>query len=115
MHTNQTGTFPVTSSKGNKNMMVIYSYDTNKILVHTMKTRKRSEIAQAYEKIFKQLTANGFRPIVRRISNKASVVIKHFDRNYFVEFQLVPPYKHSCNPREKSICMWKDKYIWRYL
>ena len=44
---NQTGRFPVTSSKGNKYLMVMYDNDTNAILAEPMKNRSQQEIMQA--------------------------------------------------------------------
>ena len=41
--------------------MVMYSYDTNEILVHPMKIKTGAEISQVYDKIFRKLTASGFR------------------------------------------------------
>jgi hypothetical protein len=38
--TNQTGRFPVKSSKGKSYIMVLYNYDSNGILATTMKSRK---------------------------------------------------------------------------
>jgi hypothetical protein len=35
--TNQTGQFPVTSSRGNQYILVLYDYDTNAILMEPLK------------------------------------------------------------------------------
>ena len=39
LYTDQTGHFPVTSSKGNKHVMVAYNHDSNAILARAIKTK----------------------------------------------------------------------------
>ena len=39
IYTDQTGRFPVTSSKGSKYLMVLYDYDSNAILSEPLKSR----------------------------------------------------------------------------
>ena len=73
-----------------------------------MKNRTVSAIAKAYKKIFKQLTESGFRPRMYWLDNEESELLKHFDRNKQVEFQLVPPHTHRSNPTEKLIHTRKD-------
>ena len=51
IYTNQTGRFPVTSSKGTKYLCIAYEYDSNAILAKPMKGRKGSEILMAYKEI----------------------------------------------------------------
>eukprot|EP00957_Ditylum_brightwellii_P131181 10005659-Ditylum_brightwellii.AAC.1 len=46
IYTDQTGKFPVISSKGNRFVMVIYAYDTNCILVEPMKNRTERSIVE---------------------------------------------------------------------
>eukprot|EP00957_Ditylum_brightwellii_P105581 8049606-Ditylum_brightwellii.AAC.1 len=46
IYTNQTGKFPVVSSKGNRYVMVIYAYDANCILVEPMKNRTEHSIVE---------------------------------------------------------------------
>ena len=42
------GAFPYVSSRGNKYILVLYSNDTNVILVHPPKTKEAHEIKQAW-------------------------------------------------------------------
>ena len=42
IYTDQTGRFPVTSSKGNKYRMVAFKTDSNSIMTELMKSRKAS-------------------------------------------------------------------------
>jgi hypothetical protein len=43
IYTDQTGRFPVVSSKGNKYIMILYDYDSNAILAQHIKYRTAPE------------------------------------------------------------------------
>ena len=49
----QTGAFPRVSNKGNKYICVFYIYDPNFIKGVAIKSRHRSEILEAYTKVYK--------------------------------------------------------------
>ena len=51
IYTNQTGRFPVTSSLGNKYVMIFYNYDTNAILAQPLKNQRGVEILNACQKL----------------------------------------------------------------
>ena len=61
--TNQTGRFPVTSSKGNKYIMVAYAQDPNSILAEPLKSRSAGELLRGYNAIFTTLVESGLKPI----------------------------------------------------
>jgi hypothetical protein len=44
IYTDQTGIFPVVSSKGNKYIMILYDYDSNAILAQPIKDRTAPEL-----------------------------------------------------------------------
>jgi hypothetical protein len=44
IYTDQTGRFPVVSSKGNKYIMILYDYDSNAILAQPIKDRTTPEL-----------------------------------------------------------------------
>jgi hypothetical protein len=49
IYTDQTGRFPVVSSKGNKYIMILYDYDSNAILAQPIKDRTAPEILKAFQ------------------------------------------------------------------
>ena len=49
--TDQTGRFPVTSSRGNKYVMAAYAQDSNMILAEPIKSRSTAELLRAYNTI----------------------------------------------------------------
>ena len=54
-----TGSFPYTSSRGAKYLYLLYDYDANAILVHTLKTRQAQEIKKAWESLTARLMKHG--------------------------------------------------------
>jgi hypothetical protein len=49
IYTDQTGRFPVVSSKGNKYIMILYDYDSNAILAQTIKDQTAPELLKAFQ------------------------------------------------------------------
>jgi hypothetical protein len=48
IYTDQTGRFPVVSSKGNKYIMILYDYDSNAILAQPIKDRTAPELLKGF-------------------------------------------------------------------
>ena len=59
MYTDQTGRFPLTSSRGNKYLMVAVEMDGNYIDAEPMRARTTQELVAAYQAIFKRWKATG--------------------------------------------------------
>ena len=49
IYTDQTGRFPVISSRGYKYIMIAYDYDSNNILAETLKSSTSLHIKNAYQ------------------------------------------------------------------
>jgi hypothetical protein len=49
IYTDQTGRFPVVSSKGNKYIMILYDYDSNAIMAQPIKDRTAPELLRAFQ------------------------------------------------------------------
>ena len=56
MHSNQTGHFPATSSKGNQYIMVLVEVDGNYIDAEPMKNKSEGSIIKAYLILWTRLT-----------------------------------------------------------
>ena len=69
IYTDQTGQFPVTSSKGNKYIIVAFEADSNSIMAEPIKSRKASELTTVYAKIHKMLTSRGLKPTLHILDN----------------------------------------------
>jgi hypothetical protein len=113
MYSDQTGRFPVTSSKGNKEIMIVYDYDSATILAEPIKNRTDNELLRAYSKLHQYSTDQGLKPQLQKLDNKCSEALKQFMSHASVDFQLVPPYDHRQNAAEHTIGIWKDHFMAR--
>ena len=103
IYTDQTGRFPVTSSRGNKYIMIAYDYDSNTINAEALKSRSGEALKNAYMKIQALLTARGLKPKLHFLDNECAASFKDFMKSVHEVFQLVPPHLHRRNAAERSI------------
>jgi hypothetical protein len=108
---NQTGRFPLTSSRGNKYIMIVYDYDSNAILAEPLKSRSENELLRAYTKIHDELSSRGLKPVLQILDNECPSKLKRFMKVNDVTYQLVPPHLHRRNAAERVISTWKDHFI----
>ena len=103
MHSDQTGCFPATSSKGNQYIMVLVEVDGNYIDAEPMKKISEGAIIKAYQMIWTRLTASGaVKPTTHILNNEASEAYKtEIKKNCTI--QLVPPDNHRRNLAERAI------------
>jgi hypothetical protein len=111
IYTDQTGRFPVISSKGNKYIMVLYDYDSNAILAKPIKDRTAPELLKAFQVMEQELVNRGLKPNLMKLDNEASTVLKDYLYHQDITFQLVPPYSHRRNSAERAIRSFKDHLI----
>jgi hypothetical protein len=111
IYTDQTGRFPVVSSKGNTYIMILYDYDINAILAHPIKDRTAPELLKAFQVIEQELVARGLKPKLMKLDNEASKLLKAYLHQQDITFQLVPPYSHRRNSAERAIRSFKDHSI----
>jgi hypothetical protein len=89
--TNQTGRFPVKSSKGKSYIMVLYNYDSNGILATMMKSRKAPDLVAAYNELHQQLLDGGIKPVLQRLDDEISKVLIQAIKDKGIDFQLASP------------------------
>jgi hypothetical protein len=111
IYTDQTGIFPVVSSKGNKYIMIIYYYDSNAIVAQPIKDRTAPELLKAFQFMEQELVARGLKPKLMKLDNEASQLLKDYLHQQDITFQLVPPYSHRRNSAERAIRSFKDHLI----
>jgi hypothetical protein len=97
IYTDQTGRFPVVSSKGNKYIMKLYHYDSNAILSQPIKDRTAPELLKAFQVMEQELVARGLKPKLMKLDNESSKLLKTYLHQQDITFQLVPPYSHRRN------------------
>ena len=108
----QTGRFPVTSSKGNKYIMVMCDHDSNAILTKPLKSKSATEHLQAIKEVHACLNQKGIHPKVHIMDNECSSIVKDYLKNEKkIELLLAPPYLHRINTAEKAIDIFKCHFI----
>ncbi len=111
MYTNQTGRFPVQSSRRNKLIMVLYKNDGNIINAEPMKDNKDNSLIKAYNTLWARVTKSGkVKPMVHILDNEASALFKESIKKN-CDLQLVPPDTHRQNLAERAIQTFKNHFI----
>eukprot|EP00957_Ditylum_brightwellii_P089931 6848872-Ditylum_brightwellii.AAC.1 len=108
IYTDQTGCFPVYSSKDSKYIIVLYCYDANATLAEPIKNRSEGKLLQAYDKMYKYLQDKGYKPYTRWLDNEALTGIKQYNIQNTTQYQLVPPDLQRTNAAERAIRMLKN-------
>jgi hypothetical protein len=111
IHSDLTGRFPTTSAKGNKYILVLYDYDTNKILTEPMKSSGDQEMVRAYNKLIQELVDHGSKPCLQRLDNECSNALRSLLNQHDIKFQLAPPHMHRRNAAERAIQTFKNHFI----
>jgi hypothetical protein len=109
-YSDQTGKFPVQSSRGHNYVMVLYEYDSNAILSTPLKSRVAGELTKAWTELYNKLQVNGYAPEIHILDNECSAELKKAFKKYNVDFQLVPPHIHRANAAERAIQTWKNHF-----
>jgi hypothetical protein len=111
IYTDQTGRFPVVSSKENKYIMILYDYDSNVILAQPIKDITAPEILRAFQIMEQELVPRGLKPKLMKLDNEASKLLKMYLHQQNLTFQLVTPYSHRRNAAERVIRSFKGHLI----
>ena len=111
--TDQSGSFPTTSRKGNKYLMVLHEYDSNTILAKPTKNRSEVEIVRSYTTLHGYLCSRGLKPTLHFLDNECPAGLKKFMAKADKIFQLVPPHRHHTNHAKKVIGTFKEHLIAR--
>ena len=110
MHSDQTGRFPATSSRGNQYVMVLVEVDGNYIDAEPLKNKTDGSMINAYQALWKRLTAMGtVKPTTHILDNEASLAFKTEIRKNCT-IQLVPPDNHRRNLAERAIQTFKNHF-----
>jgi hypothetical protein len=109
-HTDQTGRFPATSSRGNQYIMVLVEANGNYIDTEPMKNKTEGSMIKAYLALWARLTASGtIKPTTHLLDNKTSAAYKaEIKKNCTI--QLVPPDNHRRNLAEQVIQTFKNHF-----
>jgi hypothetical protein len=111
VHTDQTGRFPVTSSRGHRYIMVLIEIDSNYIAMEPMKSRETAEMIRAYRVIMDKLKHNGITPKKQILDNEAPEAYKKTIKEYGLSWELVPPTNQRRLIAERAIQTAKSHVI----
>ena len=70
IYTDQTGKFPITSSKGNKYIMIMCEIDGNAVLVGPMRNKTEDEMIETYQNLIERLKTGGIFPKKHILDNE---------------------------------------------
>jgi hypothetical protein len=111
IYIDQTRHFLIPSTSGNIDMLVLYDYDSNAILVEHMKNRSGPQILAAYKLVIDLLTRQGLKLQLQRLDNEASTALKQFMTSVDVDSHLAPPHVHRRKVAERAIRTFKSHFI----
>jgi hypothetical protein len=98
----QTGRFPIPSSRGNHCIFVLYHHDTNSVHATAIPNRQAASIRKAWETTHKSLIAQGCAPNLHILDNECSQELKDSFVKYNISFQCVPPKEHRATMLQKE-------------
>ena len=106
-----TGSFPYPSTRGARYLFIMYDYDSNAILVHTLKTKQAHEIKHAWLTLTNRLMQTGH--VIKHyvLDNECSFDLKRAIKKQGMTFQLVPPHNHRQNAAERAIKTFKAHFL----
>ena len=107
----QTGKLPTRGRSGGKYLMIVYVYDTNTILVKSLKSKKETDLNKAYDEIYEELEKRNHTPIFHRVDNELSNENKNWLRTKGVTPEIVPLQCHRRNLAERAIRSYKNHLI----
>jgi hypothetical protein len=111
IYTDQTGRFPVTSSRGNSQIFVLYDYDSNSIHAQTMPSKTTAEILKAFKLVHNNLVHAGLPPQLQRLDNICSTDLQEYLIQQDIAFQWVPPGIHRANSADRAIRIFKNHFL----
>jgi hypothetical protein len=111
MYIDQTGCFPVQSSRRNKLKMMLYEINGNYIDAEPMKDSKDNSLIKAYNTLWACMTKSGkVKPTVHILDNEASALFKEAIKKN-CDLQLVPLDTHQQNLAKHAIQTFKNHFI----
>jgi hypothetical protein len=110
-YSDQTGRFPIPSSRGNHHIFVLYHQDTNTIHAVAIPNRQAAGIRKAWEATHKKLMQQCHAPNLHILDNECSQELKDAFTKYKTAFQRAPPKEHRANIAERAIRTFKNHFI----
>ena len=110
-YSDQTGNFPVPSSRGNLYIFILYHQDTNSIHTMALPNKKAATIRDAWKSLYKKICLQGHPVHLHILDNECSQDLKDAFQSYQITFQRVPPCEHRANAAERAIRTFKNHFV----
>jgi hypothetical protein len=88
IYSDLTGRFPTASLSGNKYMLILYDYDSNRILSAPMKNRGDKEMVLVFDLLIQSLILRGLKPLLQRLDNESSLALINYLTKQGITYQL---------------------------
>jgi hypothetical protein len=103
IYTDLTGRFPTTSLSGNKYILILYDYDSNRVLSAPIKNRVDKDMLRKFYLLIQSLIIRGLKPSLKRLENEVSLALRNYLTKQGIYNQLAPPPIHQRNNAEREI------------
>jgi hypothetical protein len=110
-YSDQTGLFPIPSSRGIHYIFILDHQDTNTIHAVGIPNRKGPSIRDAWESTHRLLVHQGHAPELHILDNECTQDLKNAFLANRIAFQRVPPHEHRVNAAERAIRTFKNHFI----
>ncbi len=111
IHTDQTGSFPVTSQQGYRYIMVGIHIDANYIFCKLMKNRTEGKMINAYQKMVDRMEIAGLGLKHHWLDNECLENFKKCIKKNHMTRELVPPDCHQRNIAKRAIQTFKNHFV----
>jgi hypothetical protein len=111
IYTDLTGRFPTISLSGNKYILILYHYDSNRVLSDPIKNRGDKDMVSAFDLLIQSLIICGLKPHLQRLDNEASLALLNYVTKQGISYQLTPPHIHWRNNAERVIQTFNNHFI----
>jgi hypothetical protein len=107
----KTSSFIAPSSTGSNELLILGDYNSNYIHAKPMKNITATKNLATYKCAHSLFVQAGLGPILQRLNNKCSSILKDFLRAKDVNFQIVPSHIHHHNPAKRAIPTFNNHFI----
>jgi hypothetical protein len=103
IYSDLTGRFPTTSLSGNKDIVILFYYDSNIVLLSPMRNRGDKEMERVFDLLIQSLIILCLKPHMQLLDNEASLALRNYLTQQGINYKLAPPHIHRRNNAERAI------------
>ena len=108
--TDQPGRFSFTSNHEMNYIILFYDFDSNEILVHSIKSTQAEHLIEGYNAHFKKLKAANKTPILLKLNNEISNSMHIAINTKNLKYQVADTYDHRANSTKRAIGTFKNHF-----